>query len=230
MPKATEKRNGMAIRRGLEAAEFWLREPRLLELPAPAAPPVEADQQPPASSYDWAADSAAAKPRDGRPALALFCYETPDSIVGQFVGSLAEALARRQRSVHLFSRCCFHLETDDVTTYVLGEGDTGDLIDQVQEFNRRAANAFLKQFPTSATPAALLGCEWSAAPALSLLRGIKQVPTLLSVHSLERQRNDLSSAISKRIDEIELTGLREARTVLLHAQATAEGVKYAAAH
>jgi glycosyltransferase involved in cell wall biosynthesis len=71
----------------------------------------------------------------------------------------------------------------------------------------------------------LLGCEWSAAPALSVLHGIQQAPAILSLHSLERQRSDLSSALSREIEASELRGLREARTVFVHEPATAEVVR-----
>ena len=41
-----------------------------------------------------------------------------------------------------------------------------------------------------------MGFEWPTIPALSLLHGIKEVPAVLSLHSLERQRSDLSSDLS----------------------------------
>jgi glycosyltransferase involved in cell wall biosynthesis len=63
-------------------------------------------------------------------------------------------------------------------------------------------------------------------PALSILRGIKSVNAILSLHSLERQRTTLTSEVSKRIEQIELTGLREAKTVLVQEPATAEVAKY----
>jgi glycosyltransferase involved in cell wall biosynthesis len=162
---------------------------------------------------------------DGRPALAVFCYEGPDSPVGRFVANLAAALARRGTPVHLFVRRGPELAATGVSVHVLGESD-GELLEQVQEFTHRACNAFLKLFPNGHYPLTLLGCEWSSVPALSLLRGIKDADMLLSLHSLERQRGDLGSDVSRRIEEIELCGIREARTVLVHEGGTAEVVKH----
>jgi glycosyltransferase involved in cell wall biosynthesis len=88
----------------------------------------------------------------------------------------------------------------------------------VEEFTRRAGDAFLARFPDAPVP--LMGFEWPTAPALSLVHGTKQIHTILSLHSLERQRSDLSGETSRRIDEIEQAGLRQAKTVLLHDPAT----------
>jgi glycosyltransferase involved in cell wall biosynthesis len=158
---------------------------------------------------------------DKQPVLVVFCYEPPGSIVGQFVTNLVAPLARKQISVHVFSPKDFELDAPGVSMHVLGESD-GELLDQVQEFTRRACNAFLQAFPNGSDSLTLLGLEWSAVDALSLLHGIKNVPALLSLHSLERQRSDLSSDLSRRIEEAELEGLRQAKTVLLHDAATAE--------
>ena len=164
--------------------------------------------------------------REDYPVLTLFCYETPGSVVGRAAGKLAAALAKRPLAVHLFSRHDFGLE-ETVHTHVLGESSNDSLLDDVQEFTHRACNAFLQNFPDAGLDQiTLLGHEWSTAPALSLLRSIKNLPTMLSLHSLERQRSDLTSELSKQIEEIELTGLRQAKTVLVHEQATAEVARY----
>jgi glycosyltransferase involved in cell wall biosynthesis len=162
---------------------------------------------------------------DDQHALAVFCREAPDSLVGRFVGRLAGALARRRTPVHLFSPHAFPSDGDGVHVHALGEGGDGDLLQQVQDFTQRACNAFLRQFPAG-VPVTLIGFEWSAAPALSILHGVKNASTILSLHSLERQRSDMSSELSRKVEEIELSGLREARTVLMHEPATAEVAKY----
>jgi glycosyltransferase involved in cell wall biosynthesis len=163
---------------------------------------------------------------DTRPVLALFCHEDPGSEVGRFVGKLAGAAARRQVAVHMFSRKPFDLDAADVTVHVLGECDHDDLLDRVQEFTHRACNGFLKQFQTGSSRVTLMAFEWSAIPALSILRSIKDVDTILSLQSLERQRSDMSSELNKRIEEIELSGLREAKRILTHEPATAEVAKH----
>jgi glycosyltransferase involved in cell wall biosynthesis len=159
------------------------------------------------------------------PALALFCFEEPESAVGRFVANLAGALARRKLGVHVFTRRAFEA-APAVSVHTVGDGPEGDLPAQVQEFTHRASNAFLKQFEATAAPVTLLGAEWSSFPTLSLLRSLKDLPTLLSLHSLERQRSNLTSEVSRYIEEIELAGLRGARAVLLQDPATAEVAKY----
>ncbi len=177
------------------------------EVKPPAAPAPDGERRPCGSS----------------PCLALFCYEPPASLVGQHVSKLVRALARRQTPVHLFSRQPFDLDLPEVTLHPLGESDEPGLVDQVQEFTRRACNTFQQQFPPGSARVTLLGCEWSSVPALSLLRATKNHDALLSLHSLERQRSDMSSEVSGRIDDIERAGLREARSVLIHDPAI-EGV------
>ncbi len=164
-------------------------------------------------------------PRDERHALALFCFDGPDSFVGAHVRRLAPALARRGVPVHVFAPHAFEA-TDDVTVHAVGECDGADLMDQVDEFTHRAVNAFLRRFPNGGPPVTLMGFEWPAAPALSLLHGIKDVPVVASFHSLERQRSDLSGDLARQIDEIERRALRESQAVLFHDGASAEISKY----
>src|SRR5438874_3328180 len=73
-------------------------------------------------------------PADGRPVLALFCYEDAGSAVGKFAASLAAALARRRVAVHVFSRRDFQLDAAGVSVHAVGEGGAGGLLDQVQDF------------------------------------------------------------------------------------------------
>src|SRR5262249_4082523 len=49
---------------------------------------------------------------------------------------------------------------------------------------------------------------------------------ILSLHSLERQRSDLSSDLARRIADIEMTRLREAGTLWIHDPATAEIARF----
>src|SRR5205823_2574416 len=84
---------------------------------------------------------------------------------------------------------------------------------------------FLHQFPCD-RPVTLMGYEWSAAPALSLLHEVKQLPTIQSFHSIERQRGGLAGDAARKIDEIERRALAESGAVLVHDPATAEIAKY----
>jgi glycosyltransferase involved in cell wall biosynthesis len=164
-------------------------------------------------------------PGDGQPyeepALALFCFEEPDSVVGRDMTRLASVLVRRGIPVHVFSRRGFATDAAGLSIHVLGDS-AGDLEAQTEQFTQRACNAFLSQFRTTRRPVTLLGCEWTAAPVLSLLRGLRRLDAVLSLRSLERQRSDLGSDLSRRIDAIEATALREAKAVLVRDPATAE--------
>lgn len=166
--------------------------------------------------------AAAEPPADSARSLALFCFAEPQSAVGQYVTKIVTALSRRQRSVHLFTRHDFGFALPGIVAHVVGLGEQEELLDSVQEFTSRACNAFLEQFPFGGAPVTLFGCEWSSAPALSLLRGIRNTHTILSLHSLERQRSDMSSELSQRIEEIERTELRESRCLLVHDAGTGE--------
>lgn len=161
-----------------------------------------------------------------RHAVAMFCFEGPDSAIGRHVAKTAMALARRQTPVYLFSRHNFGLTLPSIYGYSLGDCPANDLPASVQEFARRACNAFLQRFPAGCPGVTLLGYEWSTAPALSILRGLKNVRSILSLHSLERQRSDMTSDLSKRIEAIELAGVREASGLLVHEPPAAEVAKY----
>jgi glycosyltransferase involved in cell wall biosynthesis len=163
---------------------------------------------------------------DDRPVLAVFCYDEPDSATARFVANIAGPLAAGKVALHLFTRQDPGLDVPGASVHVLGDGDDGGLLDRVQEFTHRACNAFLRQFQGARAPITLMGCEWSAVPAMSILRGIKDLNSILSLQSLERQRSDMTSEMSQAIESIELSGLREARTVLVHEPATAEVARY----
>lgn len=148
--------------------------------------------------------------------LALFCFEDPASPVGQQVGQLASRLADRGVMVHVFTRRAYEFFHAGVFVHALGDSSEGGYLQQVQEFSRRAANAFQRQFPVSTNNVFACGFEWSTLPLLSQLHGSRNVRTLVSLQSFERQRSDLSSEESRQINEIEIAGLREMPTILIH--------------
>jgi hypothetical protein len=156
--------------------------------------------------------------------LAAFCFEKPDTFVGRYAGQLAFALADWHTTVHLFKRQALEFYHPGVYVHALGECPANSVLDQVHEFTRRACNAFVRQFGDHAACVTALGLEWSSIPALSLLRGSKGVPALLSLHSLERQRSGLNGEVARQIEGIEADGLREARAILTHDAATAEAL------
>jgi glycosyltransferase involved in cell wall biosynthesis len=164
--------------------------------------------------------------QDSAPVLAVFCYEDGSSAVARFLSRVLDPLVRRPVEVHLFVRKAFDLEAAGVSIHVLGDGGEGGVLERVQKFTERACNAFLHRFPGGAQTVTLLACEWSAAQAVSLLHGIKNHRSILSLHSLERQRSDVQSEVARGIEAIEVAALHEARSILVHDQATAEVAKY----
>jgi glycosyltransferase involved in cell wall biosynthesis len=168
-------------------------------------------------------EEAATRPRSP---VAVFCHEPPDSYIGGHVARIVPALAKRGTPVHLFCRHPFVFADATVRVHVVGAPEEGELIDQVQEFNRRASNTFMQQFPPGSEVGVALGYEWTAAPVLELLQGLRNIPTVLSIHTLERQRSDVTGATAQRIEAIELGGLRQARRLLIHDGATAEVARF----
>jgi glycosyltransferase involved in cell wall biosynthesis len=183
-----------------------LTEAAVLRLPAPVQP-----------------ESNGATPGH-KPTLAVFCYAEPESSVGRHAIKTVAALARRNIPVHLFAR--YDVDIPGATVHAVGDPLEADLVDSAQEFTRRAANAFLQHFADGSAHVTVLGYEWSSVPALSLLRGVKNLGCLLSLDSMERQRSDMGSDLSRRIAAIEMAGLREARTVLVQNPAAGEVARY----
>jgi glycosyltransferase involved in cell wall biosynthesis len=164
------------------------------------------------------------KSDSNRRIYAMFCFEAPESIVGQSVAMLAQGMAKQNTPVHIFSREAFELDTPGIYVHALGGDTEGTLFAQVQDFMRRACNAFLREFHAAA-PVAMMAFEWSSIPAVSLLRSIRNIGFVLSLHSLERQRSNTIDGIGKYIEETELSGLREARLILCSDAATADVAK-----
>ncbi len=171
--------------------------------------------------------STSGQPADAaRPALAVFCFEGPETAIGQSIANTVAALARRQTCVHLFTRQPFGLDLPDLRAHPVGDCEGTDYFSRVEEFTRRAANAFLKEYPGGSPHVTLIGYEWSGAGPLGLLRGIKNNRTIFSIASLERQRSDMTSPVSKRIDELERTILRKAQVVLSQQPAASDSARF----
>jgi glycosyltransferase involved in cell wall biosynthesis len=100
-------------------------------------------------------------------------------------------------------------------------GDCGDdLVHSVEEFTRRSCDAFRRAFPLGTSSVTLLAHDWSAVPAALSLKAMHGLDVLVEYHSLEWQRTDVSSETARRIADIELAGLREAGTILVHQAST----------
>ncbi|HTU89820.1 MAG TPA: glycosyltransferase family 4 protein [Gemmataceae bacterium] len=178
------------------------------------------------SPSSWITSPAVKTADEVRPVLAAFCWEHPDTPVGQSVLQTVAALARRHTTVHLFGRVSVPLDVPGLHVHAVGDSEGDDLLVRVQEFTSRAANAFLHQFPGGSPHVTLMGHEWSGAGPLDLLRGLKNNRTIFSLSSLERQRSDMTSEISKRINELECTALRESQVILTQEPAAAEVARF----
>jgi glycosyltransferase involved in cell wall biosynthesis len=166
----------------------------------------------------------AAAQGEEKPALVVFCRDSPDSFIGGHVARMVPLLARPERTVHLFSCHPFDLGSSGVRVHALGSCDEGDMVAQAQEFTRRAGNAFMQQMPVG-RDVDLIAYEWSAAGVLGLLRGLRNLQGVLSLHSVERQRSDGTSEVARKIVDIEREGIEAARTVLVHEPATLESIR-----
>jgi glycosyltransferase involved in cell wall biosynthesis len=160
------------------------------------------------------------------PALAVFCWEHPDTPIGQAVRQTVAALARRKTTVHLFARSPLGLDLPDLHEHAVGDVEGEDFFARVQEFTSRAVNAFLQEFPGGSPHVTLIGYEWSGAGPLGLLRGLKNNRTIFSISTLERQRSDMTAEISKRINELECATLREAQVVLCQQPVVADVARF----
>jgi len=171
--------------------------------------------------YPHAPDPADTADRpEGGPALAVFCYEDPDSLVGQYVSWAAGLVAARGTPVHLFGRRPFAEGAPGVYNHAVGDCGGDDLLGSVREFTRRNCDAFRRAFPLGAAGVTLLAHDWSAVPAALTLKAMHGLEVLVEYHSLEWQRTDVVSETARQIAEIELSGLREARTILVHQAST----------
>jgi glycosyltransferase involved in cell wall biosynthesis len=161
--------------------------------------------------------------------LAAFCHEEPDSAVGSYLLHAAASLAARGVQVHVFcrSRLGAGEAGPNVHMHELGDGAGPDLIARAGGFAAKAREAFARQFGDQGANVPLLACEWSAAPVIAALRGSGPAarPAILSVHSLEPQRADLTSEVSQTIVEKEKEGLRACSTLLVHGAETGSMAK-----
>jgi glycosyltransferase involved in cell wall biosynthesis len=183
-------------------------------------------RKPRTTSSSWVTSPAAKKADESRPVLAAFCWEHPDTPLGQSALQTVTALARRGTAAHLFGRFAVPLTVPHLHVHAVGDCAGDDLLERVQEFTSRAANAFLHQFPGGSPHVTLMGYEWSGAGPLGLLRGLKNNRTVFSISSMERQRSDMTSEISKHINELECTTLREAQVILAQEPAAAEVARF----
>ncbi|HYF51081.1 MAG TPA: glycosyltransferase family 4 protein [Planctomycetota bacterium] len=191
--------------------------------PSVPAPPAEQRSEPPVIKQA-PPEPAVLLPRSDsgpRNTVALICYEDPGSPIAAFAARAAEGLAARGHSIHIFARKPLQVGHDKVRTHELGDPHQENLVERVHEFTHRVHSAF-RQHLGNGNGVSVLGFEWASIPSLLELVAEFRLPSALSLHSLESMRSDMTSDISKRIQEIEFSGLRQAGKLLFHDPKTAE--------
>ena len=191
-----------------------LKAPEAPVQPAPPKNDPPAVQRPPKAAEESG--------RQKKPALAIFCYLEPECAIGKYIEQIAPLLAERGIAVHIFSRHPFKNFSAGIKVHELGLCDGPDILASTSEYTLRALSAFLTEFSAESAHVSLLGFEWSSVRALLELSRTKRPAVLLSLHSLECQRSDLSSEMSRKIQELEIEGLRIATSILTHDSAAAE--------
>ena len=93
-----------------------------------------------------------------------------------------------------------------------------------EDFTARARRGLHRAFASGAEEVTALCHEWTCIGVLTELQA-RGVRTILSLHSLENMRSDLSSEISRSIQEVERLGLEAAASVLVHEPATADAAR-----
>jgi glycogen synthase len=161
-------------------------------------------------------------PKRTRPVLAVLCYEDPSSAIGNYIIETSRALAV-DSDVHVFSRKAFEIKETNVHVHVVGPENAADLISGAKEFSTKATKAYKREFGSNISGITLMGHEWSSIPAL--LEAPRGVTTVLSLHSLESQRADMTSELSRGIQAIEAQGLERADKVLIQEARAADAAK-----
>jgi len=169
----------------------------------------------PSAVIDAIPEPIVAASASGGPALAVFCCDEPDGAIATYLTNYSTVLATRGIAVHIFSRKPIHIDASEVHIYPVGPDTADDLIESAREFANRAAVAFNTVFPSGRTDLVLLGHEWTAVPALTKISARHRLPVILSLHSLESQRSDMRSDLSRAIQRIEADGLRAAHSTLV---------------
>lgn len=156
--------------------------------------------------------------------LAVICHDEPAGLIGAYAASLSEKLAQMGYAVHIFSRRAFPATLSGIRAHELGECAGETLLASAQAFAQQVQNSFTRVFGSNTANVAVLGLEWTSIPALLSVRG-RCAGSILSLHSLERQRSDMRSDLSQKIHALEMQGLREAGTLLIQQTATLEVVR-----
>jgi glycosyltransferase involved in cell wall biosynthesis len=146
-----------------------------------------------------------------RGTLAIICREAPKNSYGQVVMRIAEGLAANGHKVHIFSESPFALK--NIHAHLIPGNTNTDLLSQAHSFSRNVADIFETVFPPNAPQPTIMAFEWSAIPALLMLSNGQR--TILALGSLERQRSDMRQDINRQIEQIEISGIKTAKALIV---------------
>jgi glycosyltransferase involved in cell wall biosynthesis len=152
----------------------------------------------------------------GASILAVFCFDEPNGSIASYLANYAGVLATHDIAVHVFTRKPISISATGVRVHPVGPETSGDLMLGAKDFAVRAGEAFDSIFPGERSDVVLLGHEWTSIPVLTEISSRRRLPSILSLHSLESQRSDMRSELSRAIQQIEAGGLRAAHTTLVH--------------
>src|SRR5262245_61749865 len=124
MSVTAPERNGTGKEAQTETLEHRFEEV-IAAHPAPAKPAEAA----PADAEPAGKRNGVGHHHPGPSVLALFCYENPETPIGQYVAQVARALARRHTTVHLFTRRPFELGVPGAYDHAVGECPERDLME-----------------------------------------------------------------------------------------------------
>ncbi len=166
------------------------------------------------------AEEIAVRPRNTREnptrKVAIVCKEHPQSPLGHWVASEAREMVAQGMNVRLYCALAFDDLSDAVTVQAVGVDPSINPVAQATDFGQRVAAAFEQDCKHDSSTWAVLAHEWSCVPALVALRTLGTRTHALSLHSVERQRSDMSEPISESIEQIEILGVERADVVMLH--------------
>ena len=152
----------------------------------------------------------------------LVCPHSPDSALTRRIVAEANALVAQDVAVVLYCPERPAWLDARVIVHELGWPTSGSLLEQALEFADRVSRADAKT-TDAARRVVAFGSEWTSVPALRQLQKLAHVDTVLSITSLESQRSDMSSELSRAIERVEHDGLQSVQRAIVSDQSVADG-------
>jgi glycosyltransferase involved in cell wall biosynthesis len=159
--------------------------------------------------------------RDRQPKLVVLCASSPDSPIVERATREAAALAQQGFDVRYYVREAPATPVPGVKVRVTPVDAGPDLVAIARDFASRARSELEHELDRR-DEVHLLAHEWQAIPAMLALPADVTARRVLSLHSLETQRADMSTRGSLEIKRIEHEGLAAADAIIVRDDQTAE--------